>query len=285
MNDRGALRLPLQGRIKWSVEAFYPQVDHLGKISCHSSLSCFGMYENITHMNRCWFCGLAEGDLVSVCKCSGEFEKVHDCCIRTFIQETSLDSCAMCGEAYAVTGQPPLLAVSPSCGLGLLDKCGVKIEGADEIFGTSGHHLYLGSLEAAENSSKLQNAGITHVLDLSRVPYNKGPEELNYLTINIPDRPDADIKQHFDECCAFIHQGLQSGSVLVHCKHGRSRSASAVIAYLISHQRLSCRQAVCYCVQQRSVVRPNSGFLEQLKTYEADLKCIRETSQNLRYQV
>lgn len=130
--------------------------------------------------------------------------------------------------------------------------------------------MYLGSVEAACARDDLLHAGVTHVLDISRRECTKC-RDFEYLTITVHDHPDANIHQHLDVCAGFIHTALKRGSVLVHCKFGRSRSASAVVAYLMKHHNMSCRESISLCVERRPMVRPNSGFLRQLKQYEVDL--------------
>ena len=71
--------------------------------------------------------------------------------------------------------------------------------------------------------------------------------------------------------------------MVVNCYMGLSRSASCVLAYLIAKQDmslnkvririshiihyLSCLQALDYVKRSRAV-RPNEGFLKQLKVFE-----------------
>ncbi|RKO91466.1 protein-tyrosine phosphatase-like protein, partial [Blyttiomyces helicus] len=49
--------------------------------------------------------------------------------------------------------------------------------------------------------------------------------------------------------------------VLVHCKAGRSRSATAVIAYLVAHEKLTLRAAYELVKRARPGVSPNIGFM------------------------
>ena len=65
------------------------------------------------------------------------------------------------------------------------------------------------------------------------------PEELptGQITkrIVIVDSVDADISSVLREAVDFIKQGVEGGGkVLVHCKIGKSRSVSCIIAYLMA---------------------------------------------------
>ena len=135
-----------------------------------------------------------------------------------------------------------------------------------------GHTLYLGGVEAAADAAGLFAAGVSHVIDLSRRSYPKRHDLIYYMEIDLPDHPEADIRCHFEPCVEFIAQALESGSVLVHCKHGRSRSSSAVMAFLMKSLGMDLGEAVRLCVAKRPVVKPNSGFLGQLRDYERELK-------------
>ena len=53
--------------------------------------------------------------------------------------------------------------------------------------------------------------------------------------------------------------------VLVHCNAGISRSASVVIGYLISHHDLSYEEAFQLVQASKPSIRPNEGFVKQLK--------------------
>lgn len=56
-------------------------------------------------------------------------------------------------------------------------------------------------------------------------------------------------------------------NVLVHCAAGVSRSASFVIAYLMNRKDMLFPDAIRFVKERRSVIRPNSGFSQQLEKY------------------
>lgn len=56
--------------------------------------------------------------------------------------------------------------------------------------------------------------------------------------------------------------------MLVHCVHGRSRSATFVIAYLMRQQRRSLSAVLADVQQKRSVIRPSENFLAQLEVWD-----------------
>jgi protein-tyrosine phosphatase len=59
--------------------------------------------------------------------------------------------------------------------------------------------------------------------------------------------------------------------VLVHCAAGVSRSASFVIAYLMRVEKMKYVDAYQSVKTKRQIIRPNSGFVKQLREYERGL--------------
>ncbi|KAJ1489703.1 protein-tyrosine phosphatase-like protein, partial [Baffinella frigidus] len=104
--------------------------------------------------------------------------------------------------------------------------------------------LYISGIEGAQEVVTLQQQGITHILNmvgpaLYEHPLAGGREKsffphlFTYKMIVARDAPDQDLAQFFEETSRFIHQGRMAGGVLVHCYAGVSRSATAILAYLI----------------------------------------------------
>lgn len=62
----------------------------------------------------------------------------------------------------------------------------------------------MGNLVSAYSTQKLLKAGITHILDISSNEYTKRKKYFHYLTIEIYDVSDEDIKKHFRITNRFI---------------------------------------------------------------------------------
>jgi protein-tyrosine phosphatase len=58
----------------------------------------------------------------------------------------------------------------------------------------------------------------------------------------------------------------ETGRGLIHCREGRSRSPSILIAYLIRYHHMTYEEALTLLQSKRPIVRPNPGFAEQLRT-------------------
>ena len=86
---------------------------------------------------------------------------------------------------------------------------------------------------------------------------------------NVDDFPQQNIIQYFGECLKFI-KGDEK--ILVHCAAGASRSATIVIAYLMWDKKMSYKDAHDFTKAKRSIIWPNSGFVDQLQLFEKLLK-------------
>ncbi|KAJ9700229.1 hypothetical protein PVL29_005855 [Vitis rotundifolia] len=84
--------------------------------------------------------------------------------------------------------------------------------------------LFLGSVGAASNKSELKSLNITHILTVANMLEPAHPNDFTYKIIEVTDKADTNIAQHFDECFNFIDEAKRlGGGVLVHCFLGRSR--------------------------------------------------------------
>ena len=61
---------------------------------------------------------------------------------------------------------------------------------------------------------------------------------------------------------------LHSAPTYVHCKAGKSRSVTAVIAYLIHANHWTLSRAYAFVTERRKGISPNIGFVSELMTFE-----------------
>jgi len=131
--------------------------------------------------------------------------------------------------------------------------------------------LYLSGITAASSTPTLAEYGITHVLSIvtaDEAP--RMPEGIKQHIIPISDTSTTDILSRFPEVVASINSAFHESKdsrVLVHCVEGVSRSASAVIAYLMAERGMSFGQALRIVKRRRSIVCPNLGFARQLSEW------------------
>lgn len=79
------------------------------------------------------------------------------------------------------------------------------------------------------------------------------------------------VADYVAEICRFIHEALKSptSNVLVHCFAGRSRSVTAIAAYLIWSLHFSRIDALTYIASKRERAMPNEGFNLQLELWQS----------------
>jgi dual specificity phosphatase 12 len=142
-------------------------------------------------------------------------------------------------------------------------------------------NLHIGGLHALYQPNLAKSAGVTHVLSVIDFSFYELKESSDYLksqnythlVIPIEDDPNENLLQHFDQMTAFIDGALEGGGgVFVHCAMGKSRSAAAVVAYLMwkfGYGRDCALEMVC---EGRPVCSPNPGFMEQLEVWERMLQ-------------
>lgn len=90
--------------------------------------------------------------------------------------------------------------------------------------------------------------------------------------VAVHDEEDAPLLEHLPSCCQLIERvRLNGGCTLVHCNAGVSRSVSVCLAYLISCQHMSLRDAYARVKARRPMARPNVGFFKQLIEFEKEI--------------
>lgn len=148
-----------------------------------------------------------------------------------------------------------------------------QMDAATEIL----EYLYLGSEWNASNLEELKDKGVGHILNVTREIDNFYPGHFKYFNIRVYDDEATEMLKHWDKTYKYIAQAREQGSkVLVHCKMGISRSASVVIAYVMKANDWNLEQALEFVRTRRSCIKPNSGFLKQLETYQGILSASKQ---------
>ncbi|XP_075424154.1 dual specificity protein phosphatase 18 [Ascaphus truei] len=148
-----------------------------------------------------------------------------------------------------------------------------SLSGLTEI--TSG--LYLSNAAAARNRILLTTHRITCVINVSLEKASSVSSDLEYLHIPVADTPDTFLLEYFDAIADKIHNvEAMGGRTLLHCAAGISRSSTLCLAYLMKYNGLSLLDAHTWLKTCRPIIRPNSGFWEQLINYE--IKMFRKST-------
>jgi protein-tyrosine phosphatase len=136
--------------------------------------------------------------------------------------------------------------------------------------------LYLGDSKSSRDRKILGEHNITAVVSLSggqwvhwsQPWYKEIIPEGNHLFRKCEDSMTQDLLPELADICDLIKQRLDSGSVLVHCDRGVSRSATAVIAYLMQTYQYDLATALAFVGGKRRI-KLNENFKEQLEVWGA----------------
>lgn len=150
-----------------------------------------------------------------------------------------------------------------------------EIEVQSELFSPISADLYLGSRPKPEQTETLKQKGITHIvscLDLesrSKVAFLEHEFETGFLPIK--DSIEEDISLSLPAFFTFLSDSKRNApdsKTLVHCEAGVSRSATLVLAHLMTKNHLSFYDAYLNVRSKRTQILPNIGFASQLQQYE-----------------
>lgn len=113
-------------------------------------------------------------------------------------------------------------------------------------------NLYIGGMFTLRRRDALQQANITHVLSVLRLPLddNLFSPFKQHMVVEVDDVEDENLLERFPSTNKFIQDGLDGGGgVLVHWHN------------------ISAAQALSHVRQARSICEPNEGFMRQLELY------------------
>merc|ERR1712032_535218 len=99
--------------------------------------------------------------------------------------------------------------------------------------------------------------------------------------VPIADSASEDLQSHLQTTPAFITAAIAargSGKVLVCCRQGASRSASVVMAHLMTDRSWSVLEAFRHVAAKRWRLWPNAGFVTQLLRLQPSLKKPKDES-------
>lgn len=132
--------------------------------------------------------------------------------------------------------------------------------------------LYLGGLKDALKADLLREQSVTRIVQLAPEYACQQHEGFDYLKVQVEDHPDAPIKDHFPPIFDYLDASRAgAGKVFVHCRKGKSRSPTVVIAYFMQTLRIPFRLAKDIVRRRRSVVELNLGFTAALEQFETEL--------------
>ncbi|KAG8872204.1 hypothetical protein FRB97_007886 [Tulasnella sp. 331] len=137
--------------------------------------------------------------------------------------------------------------------------------------------LFLGpELTNPEQVEELQSRGVQRILNMAMEcdseDYGLDLKRSfdRYLKVPMRDNIEEDrVTKGLRDACSFIDDArLHSSPVYVHCKAGKSRSVTAVMAYLIHANHWPLARAYAFVMDRRKGVSPNIGFVSELMKFE-----------------
>jgi protein-tyrosine phosphatase len=143
-------------------------------------------------------------------------------------------------------------------------------------------HIFIGNVWSAVDNYKTQEKSSLDILNISVIISALTEYEYNEYQIKpgdfsdkewhrfvVEDDEDELISSHFHQIYEIINSAVsQNKRVLVHCAAGISRSPTFVIAYLMQEYKLCLEEAFQFVKKRRYGIRPNIGFMNQLKSIE-----------------
>lgn len=133
--------------------------------------------------------------------------------------------------------------------------------------------LYLGKKSLASDLKRLIEYNITYIINCaSEIPNYFEKAGIKYKKLKLIDSIESRIYEYFDACSMDIYTSLSTGeSVLVHCKEGKSRSVSIVIAFLMRYLKINLIGCMKLLKSKNVVLGINTGFQRSLMDYEYHL--------------
>lgn len=126
--------------------------------------------------------------------------------------------------------------------------------------------LYLSSQDPVVCKAILKKYEIRHILSIG-INISEKYDNIHYHMCDLLDLPESNILPSIKKCVNIIHANLKE-NILVHCNAGVSRSPSIIIAYLMIIIKLSYDEAYNTVKRARNCIRPNDGFVKQLRSIE-----------------
>ncbi|THH17283.1 hypothetical protein EW146_g3496 [Bondarzewia mesenterica] len=136
--------------------------------------------------------------------------------------------------------------------------------------------LFLGpEITAEEHVEELQSLGVKRILNLAAECDDDHGLHLRqrferYVRIPMRDTVEEEnITRGVREVCEILDDAsLHSSPTYVHCKAGKSRSVTAVMAYLIHANHWTLSRAYTFVLERRKGISPNIGFVSELMNFE-----------------
>lgn len=128
-------------------------------------------------------------------------------------------------------------------------------------------NLFLSGKHCAENEKVINDLRIQGIVNCSNNIPNYFEKTVKYHRVPIEDSLDEDLSIILPDVISFLKEN-EKKTILVHCQRGQSRSASVVIAFLMSINKWSFDEAFNFVKLCRPYIKLNNSFEQQLRSIE-----------------
>lgn len=140
----------------------------------------------------------------------------------------------------------------------------------DETTRIGNSNLYIGN-QWSVVSKDVKDNNIEYNLNMSCLEFPKN-KNITYKQIKWEDDSKQDIFKDLKEGIAFITEATEKNKkILINCQVGKSRSATMLIAYIMTTKKMAYANALELVKSFRPIICPNKGFEKQLLEYENTL--------------
>jgi len=134
--------------------------------------------------------------------------------------------------------------------------------------------IWLGAAVNMENLEFLKAEGITHILNCTQeveLPKKVESYVKGFQRVAIQDRTTEDLLSVIYKGILWIDEVLsnEKNIILIHCREGKSRSASFLCGFLIWKENVAFESALSTVRSRRTVAMPNPKFYKQLEEFAA----------------
>ncbi|XP_026037570.1 serine/threonine/tyrosine-interacting-like protein 1 [Astatotilapia calliptera] len=130
--------------------------------------------------------------------------------------------------------------------------------------------LYMGDEKQSMDFTLIKDLKIGAIVSISESDTLEFMKEIHTLLITpVADSVRSDLYSSFERICNFVSSHINMGSrVLIVSKQGRSRASAVAIAFLIHYLKYTLKEAWTHMLKCKPIMRPNTGFLQQLSNWE-----------------
>ncbi|GAA97156.1 uncharacterized protein L969DRAFT_42432 [Mixia osmundae IAM 14324] len=190
---------------------------------------------------------------------------------RSWKTAVSVSLQALCASQSRTPSRPRSAAISPSD----LDHDKPEVFSVASILAG---RLYLGPEPGTEEDVRaLEQLGVRRILNLALEVVPKAELKMNtrfeqYHHILMRDFVEEQGVHEFllRACFLISDANMHDAPIYCHCRAGKSRSVTAVLAYLIRSQKWTLKQAYKHVADRRPGISPNIGFVSSLMQWESE---------------